>query len=54
MKIYNSSNNSNIVSVILEGDKNCAGGVNYCFGCGKPKMSIRAILPQGIILEKLQ
>ena len=53
MRIYNSSKNSNIVSIILEGDKNCAGGVISCFGCGKPKMSIRAISPQGYYLGKV-
>ena len=52
MRIYNCSNNNN-VSVILEGDKICAGGVISCFGCGKPKMSIRAISPQGYYLGKV-
>ena len=53
MRIYNISNNSNNSSVILEGDKRFAGGIISIFGCGKPKMSIRVLSPQGYYLGKV-
>ena len=53
MRIYNDSSNNNNNSFILEGDKKCTGGVISIFGCGKPKMSIRAISPQGLFSKKL-
>jgi len=53
MTILSISNNSINNSVILEGDKNFAGGALCIFGCGKPKITIKATSPQGFYLGKV-